>query len=105
MTAPGVLFAMIGIKAIIMIGLAVLTLYGRGGSRLLRSTRYGRAVDPWLDLVRVAPRPQEKQPVTPPPSKRGQGRVFWALALTAAAIAAAWVATRIVVLNGTGNPH
>ncbi len=115
MTAPGSLIAFItlGLKEIVMIGLIALALYGRGGSRLIRATKYGRTIDPWLNLVRVRPRAQDPRrghatvppPAPPPPAPRRQGRVFWALALTAAAAVAAWVATRLIVLGGSGGSH
>ncbi|MCA1686561.1 MAG: hypothetical protein LC745_11425 [Planctomycetia bacterium] len=95
-----------------MIGLVALALYGRSGSRLIRSTRYGRTIDPWLNLVRVRPRaggPGARRGASPPPAPTSewwrQGRLFWALTLTAAAAVAAWVATRIIVLNGSGVSH
>lgn len=101
-------FITLGLKEVIVIGLVVLALYGRSGSRLIRATRYGRTIDPWLNLVRVRPRPGDprrratEQAPTPTPTKlKPQGRVFWALVLTAAAAVAAWVATRMIVLSGT----
>jgi len=115
MLVPGELLAFItlGLKELIMIGLVALALYGRSGSRLIRSTRYGRTIDPWLNLVRVRPRAQPNPrrgqspapPPAPPASLWRQGRVFWALALTAAAAVAAWIATRVVVLSGSGTSH
>ena len=116
MTVQGALFAFItlGLKEVIMIGLAALALYGRSGSRLIKSTRYGRTIDPWLNLVRVRPRagPQGtrrgQSPSSPPPAPAAwwrQGRLFWARTLTAAAAVAAWVATRMLVLNGSGVSH
>jgi hypothetical protein len=109
-TGQGALLGFIvpGLKEIVLIALVALALYGRGGSRLLRATRYGRAVEPWLDLVRVPPRPQDprrgRSPSQKPPAPepRRPSRWFWALALTAAAAVAAWVVTRAVVLSGTG---
>ncbi len=101
MTVPGALlgFITLGLKEVVMIALVALALYGRSGSRLIRSTRYGRTIDPWLNWVRVRPRAGDprRPPTTPAPAR--QGRVFWALALTFAAAVAAGVATRMVVLG------
>ena len=98
-------FITLGLKEILLIAGVALALYGRSGSRLLRSTRYGRTIDPWLNLVRIpsgARNPGRGQQQPPAPPARGrQSRVFWALALTAAAAVAAWVATRMVVLGGS----
>ena len=97
---------MLGFKEIILIAGVVLALYGRGGARLLKTTRYGRSIDPWVNLVRVRPRaggPTRPAPA-PAPSWR-QGRVFWALVVIAAATAAAWVVTRMTVLGGAGVTH
>ena len=104
MTAFGPLIAFItlGLKEIVMIGLVALALYGRSGSRLIRGTRYGRTIDPWLNLVRVRPRAQDPRRPPPAPAPKRQGRLFWALALTAAAAVAAWVATRMLIHSGSG---
>ncbi len=109
-SVPAALLAFItlGLKEIVLIGLVALALYGRSGSRLIRATRYGRTIDPWLNLVRVRPRSgdprrqaQAASPVQAPWKSRSQGRVFWALVLLAAAVVAAWVATRVIVLSGS----
>jgi hypothetical protein len=104
-------FGIPGPREVGLIVLVVLALYGRSGTRLLMATRYGRSLQPWLRLVGVGERsPAGSRPgasvdrpragsLSRSPSWLGQGRWFWAFALAFAALAAAWVATRIVVMN------
>ena len=107
------LFLIPGPKEIILVALVVMALYGRVGTRLLMSTRYGRTLAPWVRLiqspqaaalrkarVRVTEGPEGR-----PATKPRRGRLFWALSLATAAALAAWVATRIAIHNATALPH
>jgi hypothetical protein len=93
-------FGIPGLKGILLIALVALALYGRPGSRLLAATPYGRALRPWLSLVRV---PMPSKPAAA--RAKGRGRLFWALALTLAAALAALIANRIAVQIGAGMPR
>jgi hypothetical protein len=64
-----------------------------------------QTIRPWLS-------PARRIPPRPTPARRGVGsnaglgdRVFWVLALTAAAAVAAWVATRTIILAPSSLPH
>lgn len=106
-------FLIPGPKEIILVALVALALYGRGGSRLLMSTRYGRMLSPWVRMAETA-RPKRgssgrtNEPglasKPEPPTTRPKGRFFWALALMAAAAVAAWVATRVVIQHAASLP-
>ena len=89
---------MIGLKELVLIGLAVLVLYGRVG---LSSNPYVRAVRPWLSPTRrpgYGPATKSK-----PGLGLGRGdRLFWFLTIVAAAAVAAWVVTRILIARGPG---
>jgi hypothetical protein len=106
-------FGIPGVREVVLVLLVALALYGRAGSRLLLSTRTGRSLGPWARLLRTAFTPA---PAARPGPRRGpvadgkslprpRGRLFWALALTAAAAVAAWVATRAVIHSAGGSPH
>lgn len=96
-------FGIPGLREVVLVGLVALALYGRGGSKLLMATRHGRTLQPWLKAAGIVPRPGAGPGVSSkPPSRRRPGRLFWALTLTAAAAVAAWVATRMVVMNSSG---
>ena len=102
-------FGIPGLKELVLVGLVALALYGRGGSRLLMATRHGRALQPWLTAAGIVPRPGQgtTSPASAAPAKtkaprRGYGRLFWVLTISAAAAVAAWVATRMVVMSGSG---
>jgi hypothetical protein len=99
-------FGIPGFREIVLVALVALALYGKTGTRLLMTTRYGRMLSPWVNLARPAVSETRKPSNSPRPgstSKR-RGRLFWALALTAAAAVAAWVATRVVV-SGSAVSH
>jgi hypothetical protein len=109
-------FLIPGPRELILVVLVAMALYGRLGSRLLMSTRYGRVVGPWLRLAqssfgttaKPAPTRSAKAAAVADPQPRApgrQGRLFWALALTAAVAVAAWVATRMVIHNSAGLPR
>ena len=102
MIGPGAVWAFLGIpglREILVVAVVTLLLYGRSG--LLMHRRF-QAIRPWLSPARrEPPRPR------PTPSRQVSGvnvnlnpgdRVFWALALTAAAAVAAWIATRMIIL-------
>ena len=101
-------FLIPGLKEILLVAAVALALYGRSGSRLLSSTKYGKTLGPWLNLVRIpeGTRPGRVSakgktlPPAPPPKWSfllTQGRWFWAMVITIAAAVAAWVATRVVM--------
>jgi hypothetical protein len=96
-------FLVPGLKEVVLVALVALALYGRSGTRLLRMTRYGRSIEPWLRLVRPPSqaRRQRSGPAPTPGARRPRGPWFWALALTVAAMAVAWVATRVAVYTGS----
>ncbi|MGE3821183.1 MAG: hypothetical protein AB7I30_17355 [Isosphaeraceae bacterium] len=111
---PTLGFLIPGAKEILLVVLVALALYGRGGSRLLMTTRYGRMLSPWVRVAETA-RPKQggsrrggrtaaSASKVEPTTSRPKGRLFWALALIAAALAAAWVATRVVIQHAASLP-
>lgn len=102
-------FGIPGPRTVAVVAVVVLALYGRSGTRLLMMTRYGRSLQPWLRLAGIgtpaAARRRAARDAAPTAvAPRRHGWVFWALALTAAAAVAALIATRLVVLSGSGTP-
>ena len=105
MIGPGAVWAFLGIpglREILVVAVVTLLLYGRSG---LRMHRQFQALRPWLG-------PARREPPRPTPARRGVGakaglgdRLFWALALTAAAAVAAWVATRMIILAPSSPPR
>jgi len=118
---PAVLlgFGVPGLREVLLVALVALSLYGRSGAGLLRSTRYGRLLQPWLGLVQAGPRvaaavrPSRTAARTagmapPPPTGRRvwrRGRGFWLLVVVGTVAAAAWVATRAEILNTRRASH
>lgn len=110
-------FLIPGLFEVVLVVIVTLVLYGKGGHRLLMSTKYGRSLAPWLRLVRIPERSRARfggrGGQTPERAPRGvaawwllrRGRWFWALALTCAAGMAAWVATRVVIHASAGVPR
>ena len=98
---------MIGLKELVLIGLAVLVLYGRSG---VSSHPYVRVLRPWLSPVRrpgYGPRrdPGAAQDAAPTRSNGLRGdRLFWFLTILAAAAVAAWIVTRILIASGSRGP-
>ena len=99
-------FLVPGLKEILLVAAVALALYGRSGSRLLSTTKYGKTLGPWLNLVRIpeGSRPghaaSRGKPVPPSPKRwflLAQGRWFWAMVIIVAAGVAAWVATRLLM--------
>ena len=107
MIGPGAVWAFLGLpglREILVVAVVTLLLYGRSG--LLMHRRF-QALRPWLG-------PARREPPRPTPARRGVGdgvgvgrgdRVFWALALTAAAAVAAWIATRMTILTPSSSPR
>ena len=105
MIGPGAVWAFLGLpglREILVVAVVTLLLYGRSG--LLMHRRF-QALRPWLG-------PARREPPRPTPAHRGVGanaglgdRVFWALALTAAAAVAAWIATRMIILTPSSPPR
>jgi hypothetical protein len=115
-------FLIPGPRELVLVVVVAMALYGKFGSRLLMSTRYGRMVGPWIRLAQSSfgttakPAPTRSaraaavddpqiRPRPEPHTPGRQGRLFWALALTAAVAVAAWVATRMVIHNSAGLPR
>ena len=99
-------FLIPGLKEILLVAAVALALYGRSGSRLLSTTKYGKTLGPWLNLVRIpeGTRPGHAAPrgkPAPRPPKLSflltQGRWFWAMVIIVAAGVAAWVTTRMMM--------
>jgi hypothetical protein len=108
-------FLIPGLREVVLVVIVALVLYGRGGHRLLMATKYGRSAAPWLRLVRIPEQSKARwggrgQTASPKREPRGiaawwllrRGRWFWAVALTLAAVMAAWVATRVVIHASAG---
>ena len=105
MIGPGSVWAFLGLpglREILVVAVVTLLLYGRSG---LSMHRRFQAIRPWLS-------PARREPARPTPARRVAGantglgdRVFWVLALTAAAAVAAWVATRTIILAPSSLPH
>ena len=89
-----------GLREIALVVLVALVLYGRSGLRQTRSFRVFRS---WLSVAR-RPAPPPTPRAAPPVSKPGD-RVFWFLAITAAAAVASWIATRMMIVGGPGPSH
>jgi Na+(H+)/acetate symporter ActP len=99
-----------GLREIVLIAVVALALYGRSGSRLLMASRHGRALAPWVSLVRDATglgagtgRGSRKDSI-PRRARALRGPLFWVLTFMAAA-ALAWIATRAAILSGVGAPR
>lgn len=95
------LWAMLGPREIVIVGVVALILYGRGG---LRHSRHARTVWSWM-MPRRAVRPARG---TPPPEARSfwalgrwaRGeRLYWALVLVAAVAVATWIVTRTWIVS------
>jgi hypothetical protein len=105
MIGPGSVWAFLGLpglREILVVAVVTLLLYGRSG--LMMHRRF-QVLRPWLS-------PARRGPSRPTPARRGVGawpglgdRVFWALALTAAAAVAAWIATRTIILAPSSPPR
>lgn len=118
-------FLIPGPRELVLVVVVGLALYGKVGSRLLMSTRYGRVVAPWLRLARASfgpktnpvpahgrtranPYPPTANADTQPPAPRRRlrrGRLFWVIALATAAALAAWYATRIAIHSAATLPR
>jgi hypothetical protein len=107
MIGPGTVWALLGLpglREILVVAVVTLLLYGRSG--LMMHRRF-QVLRPWLSPARRGPsRPK------PTPARRGVGtkpgpgdRIFWALAITAAAAVAAWITTRMIILAPSSPPR
>lgn len=98
------LWAMLGLREVVIVGLVALALYGRAG---LRHTHHARTVWSWMMPRRVA-RPVRRASQPDPRSSRSLAkwargeRLFWALALVAATAVAAWIITRTLIVSAPG---
>lgn len=99
------LWAMLGLREVVIVGLLALALYGRAG---LRHTHHARTVWSWM-MPRSVARPVRRAPRPEPQSSgalvkwaRGE-RLFWALALVAATAVAAWIITRTLIVSAPGS--
>lgn len=91
-------FLIPGPRELVLVAMVALALYGRSGARLLQTTRYGRSIAPWVNLVRP-PSARRKATSKVATARPRRGRLFWTLALTFAAAAAAWIATCFAILR------
>jgi hypothetical protein len=107
MIGPGTVWALLGLpglREILVVAVVTLLLYGRSG--LMMHRRF-QVLRPWLSPARREP----SKPRSAPARRKigawpGLGdRVFWALALTAAAAVAAWIATRTIILAPSSPPR
>jgi hypothetical protein len=95
---------MIGLKELVLIGLAFLVLYGRSS---VSSNRYLRVLRSWLSPVRRPGYGPRRGPGAAPDaasagSKGMRGdRLFWFLTIVAAAAVAAWIVTRTLIAGGS----
>jgi hypothetical protein len=90
-----------GWRELVLVALVTLALYGRSG--LFRS-RHLRLLRPWID--RPAANSSRAHSATTAPGtsgqpRRGDGRVYWALVITASVAVAAWIVTRALILDGS----
>lgn len=102
-----------GLREIALVLLVTLVLYGRSG---LQIARRGRGLGSWVSLARRASAPSsaartrmraQARPVVPPARRgfRRGDRVFWFLAIVAAAAVAAWVVTRATIVGAPKLSH
>jgi hypothetical protein len=106
---------MIGLKELAFLAVVVLALYGRSG--VVKSRQF-QTIWPWIAPVRRRPRPPaglraaavEEASTSSSPGAPGRprrlrlegNRVFWFLTIVAATGVAAWIVTRLLILNGAG---
>ncbi len=108
---------MIGLRELALVAMVVLVLYGRSG--VLKSRQF-QVIRPWITPVR---RPPVGRGASSPSSAQSRAagagtstlpwrgsrhfilqgnRLFWFLTILAATAVAAWIITRLLILNGTG---
>jgi hypothetical protein len=111
---------MIGLKELALLVAVVLVLYGRSG--VIKSRPF-QTIWPWIAPVRRTSRrpggpggpavdrhPTTRAPASSSPSALPKPRrlglegnhLFWFLTILAATAVAAWIVTRLVILNGAG---
>ena len=103
-----------GLREIALVALVTFVLYGRSG---LQMARRGRGLPPWLLPVRrISPtaaararaQAQARAEATAAAgtgASRGGDRVFWFLAIVAAAAVAAWIVTRALIVGAPRLSH
>ena len=100
MIGPGSVWAFLGLpglREILVVAVVTLLLYGRSG--LMMHRRF-QVLRPWLSPARRGPSRPRPTPARRRRRRDGAGlgdRIFWVLALTAAAAVAAWIATRTII--------
>jgi len=100
MSALGMVWAMLGPRAMIAIAVAALVLYGRSG--VLRS-RQAQTLWSWMSPARRVPGSATgKAPASPAAGGMTSGdRTFWFLTILAATALAAWIVTRTIIVTPT----
>jgi hypothetical protein len=102
-------FGIPGIKPLVVIAIVAFALYGRSGHRLLGMTRYGRMLQPFLDMVpgrsTAPPTTRPSRPTPPFSLPRKRGLLFWVLVATATVALAGVIATRIAIHSSIGVSH
>ncbi len=106
---------MIGLKELALVAVVVLVLYGRTG--VVKSRQF-QTILPWISPFK-RPRGQMRtmnspraHPATaaatsmlprPKPFVLRGNRLFWFLTILAATAVAAWIATRVIIVSGSGS--
>jgi hypothetical protein len=111
---------MIGLRELAVLVVVVLVLYGRSG--VVKSRQF-QTIWPWIAPVRrtsrrpggLRPPPADPRQAAPSPGPAASGapaaagrlrldgnRLFWFLTILAATAVAAWIVTRMLILNGMG---
>jgi hypothetical protein len=112
---------MVGLKELAFLAILVVVLYGRSG--VLKSRRF-QSIWPWIAPIKRTPRrhgpgtndaerPDHAAPAIAPSSfgrlagRRGLrlegNRVYWFLTILAATAVAAWIVTRMLILEGASH--
>jgi hypothetical protein len=103
MNGLGGIWAFLGFKEIIVLGLLALALYGRSG---LQKHPYVRLLRPWAETSRrtaAKATAATAARATPKPARSAwEIRIFWFLAIVAGSAVAAWIVTRTLILGSPG---
>jgi len=108
MIGLGMVWAMLGLRSVLVIAMFVLALYGRSG---VLQSRQARAILPWLAPLRRPPGPGpaagSAAPKPGPAARVGLrgDRTFWFLTILAASALAAWIVTRTIIMSAPGVSH
>lgn len=99
---------MIGLRELALVAMVVVVLYGRSG--VLKSRQF-QVIRPWITPIRRATNGRSAarsiDPRTSTLTRRSRhfilqgNRLFWFLTILAATAVAAWIITRLLILNGT----